>query len=93
MSDARFEWDDEKAEKNLDKHGVSFDEASTVIDDAHVLMLPDWEHGEPRLLAIGMSARSRVLFVVTLELDNDRYRIISARKANRHERKQYEEGD
>jgi uncharacterized DUF497 family protein len=51
---------------------------------------PDTEHGEPRLNAIGTSALSRLLFVVCVERRDDHLRIISAREANRHERKKYE---
>jgi len=54
-------------------------------------LLADIEHGEPRIVAIGASNRERVLFVVTVEIDEDVMRIISARKATRSERRSYEE--
>lgn len=87
----RFEWDEQKAAANLRKHGVSFEEAATVFRDPLVQIEADWEHGEARMVAIGMSNRGRLLFTVMLELRGDVLRIISARKAERHERKRYEE--
>ncbi len=74
------------------KHGVSFEQAATVFDDPLVQLEVDWEHGEPREIAIGMSGRNRVLFTVWVELRDDVIRIISARKAEAHERQRYEEG-
>jgi uncharacterized DUF497 family protein len=88
----RFEWSKQKANANLRKHGVSFEEAATVFDDPLVQLGVDWEHGESREIAIGMSRRERVLFTVWVELRDDVIRIISARKAEAHERQQYEEG-
>jgi hypothetical protein len=64
-----------------------------VFDDAHVLFIADWEHGEPRLVAIGTSERARVLFVVSVELEDDIMRIVSARRATKPERNRYEEGE
>jgi uncharacterized DUF497 family protein len=58
-----------------------------------VLLLADLEHGEPRIVAIGASSRQRVLFVVSVEIEEDVMRIISARKASGSERKTYEEDD
>ena len=86
-----FEWDPSKAAANRRKHGISFEEAAAVFDDPVVLLLADLEHGEPRIVAIGASNRGRVLFVVSVEIDEDVMRIISARKATRSERRSYEE--
>jgi uncharacterized DUF497 family protein len=86
-----FEWDPSKAAANRRKHGVSFEEGVTVFDDPVVLLLADLEHGEPRIVAVGVSNRGRSLFVVSVEVDEDVMRIISARKATRSERSSYEE--
>jgi uncharacterized DUF497 family protein len=88
----RFEWDSRKAKANLRKHGVSFEEAQTVFDDPLVMIEADWEHGEQRDIAIGMSGHDRLLFTVTVETDEGLIRIISARKAGLHERRRYQEG-
>ena len=87
-----FEWDTAKAATNVRKHGVSFDEASTVFADALSATThdPDHSRGEARLLTFGMSSTGRVLVIS----HTDRgaiVRIISARPATRHERKIYEE--
>lgn len=87
-----FEWDREKAEGNLRKHGVTFDEASTVFGDPLAMLMPDPDHsvGEKRYLVLGMSNRRRLLVVAFAERPL-RTRLISARRAKRHERKKYEE--
>lgn len=84
-----FEWDAEKAESNVSKHGVSFEEALTVFEDPHLLELAD-AVGD-RLNAVGFSRRGRVLFVVTFEV-GERTRIISARGATSGERRHYQAG-
>jgi len=87
----RFAWDPRKAASNVRKHGVSFEEATTVVDDEHALVQPDPVDPD-RLLILGMSARARVLFIVYAEVDaGDVLRITSARKATPHERNAYEE--
>ena len=88
----RFEWDANKAEANLVKHEVSFEEAMTVFADPLARIFPDEEHsvGELREIIIGHSARHR-LILVNFTSVNDRVRIFSARKATRWERKDYEE--
>jgi uncharacterized DUF497 family protein len=88
-----FEWDPEKSEVNLNKHGVSFHEASTVFGDPLSITFGDPDHsiGEHRFLTFGYSRISQLLVVVHTE----RYgktRIISARRATRQERKIYEDG-
>jgi uncharacterized DUF497 family protein len=86
----RFTWDPRKAASNVRKHSVSFEEAKTVFDDERALVQPDLVH-EDRLLILGTSARARILFVVYAEREpEDTIRLISARKANAHERKAYE---
>ncbi len=87
-----FEWDEKKADVNKRKHGVSFDEAQSIFMDALSIMMPDVNHSddEERWLIIGMSNKNRVLIVSYTER-GERIRIISADKATRNERKQYEE--
>ena len=91
MQNEFFEWDDDKAETNLRKHGVSFDEACTVFDDAFVITQPDNrnDYGELRKYTIGMSSHGRVLVVVWTQRRN-RYRLISAYIPEPNQRKGYE---
>lgn len=94
MADLRIEWDGDKARVNLRKHGVTFQEAETVFSDDFALLVPDPDHStrtEERLLLIGMSASIRVLVVVHCErADGDIIRLISARRATKSERAQYD---
>ena len=87
-----FEWDPEKADANFQKHGVSFDEASTVFADPLSLLMPDPDHSadEERYLVLGMSAHRKLLVVAFAERPPNTRRI-SARRAMRAERKRYEE--
>ncbi len=87
-----FEWDPAKADANARKHGVTFDEASTVFGDPLNLLMPDPAHtlDEERYLLLGMSNRRRLLVVAFAERP-PRTRLISARRATRQERRQYEE--
>lgn len=89
----RFEWDPEKATRNIAKHRVSFPEAETVFADPLALDVPDPEYslGEERFILVGRSFRQRLLVVAYTEMV-DSVRIISAREATRHERRAYEEG-
>jgi uncharacterized protein len=89
-----FEWDPAKAEINLRTHGVSFDQATTVLRDTLSITIadPDHSHSEDRFIDIGMSHRGQLL-VVSYTERKDRIRIISARPASRAERKTYEETD
>ena len=86
-----FQWNNRKAKENMQKHNVSFREASTVFADFFSLTIPDPLHSEKeeRLVIIGHSDKQRLLVVVHTER-NDVIRIISARKATRYERKTYE---
>ncbi|NER08825.1 MAG: BrnT family toxin [Okeania sp. SIO3C4] len=88
-----FEWDQNKADSNLSKHGVSFDEATTVFDDPLYLDFfdPDHSYGEYRYIIIGQSSNNRLLLVSYTE-HGETVRLISAREATRRERKDYEEG-
>jgi uncharacterized protein len=87
----RFEWDPAKAALNLAKHGVSFDEASTVFGDPLAGTIFDPQHSgeEPRFITIGLSTRRRLITVAHTER-HDGIRIISARRATRRERRRYE---
>jgi uncharacterized DUF497 family protein len=91
--DVEFEWDTEKAESNLQKHGVSFAEAATIFFDHLSLTIPDSLHSENenRFVTTGLSSQQRHLVVVHSEAD-DRIRIISARLSTSSERKKYESG-
>ncbi|HKY44773.1 MAG TPA: BrnT family toxin [Pyrinomonadaceae bacterium] len=88
----RFEWDPKKAETNLAKHDVSFNEALTVFADPLARIFPDEEHsvGEVREIIIGHSVRRQLILVNFTGIDH-LVRIFSARKATRRERKDYEE--
>jgi uncharacterized DUF497 family protein len=94
MVDLRIEWDAGKARANIKKHGISFDEAETVFLDDNALLLPDPDHSianEERLVLIGISIALRVLVVVHCERDDGNIiRLISARRATRSERAQYD---
>ena len=87
----RFEWDDEKAQANIEKHGVTFGEATEVFYDPNALEDYDSEHSEEeaRFFIIGLSSR-RLLYVIYAERTGDAVRIISARKADKAERETYE---
>lgn len=87
-----FEWDKNKAKKNLQTHDVSFDEASTAFKDTLSLTVYDPLHSEDedRFILIGKSHANRLLVVVHTDR-GEKIRIISARQATKHERKQCEE--
>ena len=87
-----FEWDEKKAKSNAKKHGIGFDEASTVFADTLSLTIRDPAHSqvEERFVTIGSSHGGKLLVVVHTER-GDNIRIISARRAHRRERKSYEE--
>ncbi len=85
----RFVWDRRKAAANREKHGVSFDEASTAFDDPLGAYYPDGLHDD-RFILIGHSQQHRLLYVVHAEVRADTIRLISARKATKHEKARYE---
>jgi uncharacterized DUF497 family protein len=86
----RFTWDTTKAATNARKHGVTFAEAVSVFDDACMLVEGQDHAGDPRLVALGISSRSRLLLVIFAEVHHEEIRIISARRAEKRERKAYE---
>lgn len=88
----RFEWDPEKASRNLAKHGVTFEEAQDVfVDNLFVTFAdPDHSEGEGRYLILGRSGSGRLL-VVSYTESGRTIRLISAREATRRERRAYEE--
>jgi uncharacterized protein len=91
----QFEWDNDKAESNLQKHGVSFEEASTVFADPLARIFSDDDHSqdERREIIIGHSVFRRLLLVSFVERLIDVIRIISARQATRKERQDNEENN
>ena len=94
-----FEWDASKARINLEKHKISFDEASTIFLDPFMITFVDDFHSdkEERFISIGLSERNRVLLAVHTEREEKSetlvIRIISCRKATQTERKRYEENE
>jgi len=87
-----IEWDPRKAEENLRKHGVDFADAVIALEDEHALTIEDTDHDEQRFKTLGMGPSINILFVIHTYRDNDVLRIISARKADRSETKQYYRG-
>jgi len=83
-------WDPRKANSNQKKHGISFEEAQTVLESDIQLVLEDGEHQEPRFIVIGYSKKLNLLVGVYAYWDSYVIRIISARKATRKERENYE---
>ncbi len=93
----RFEWDQRKERRNRQKHGIGFEEATTVFADVLSTTISDPDHStedEERWVVLGMSHRQRLLVVVHAESgDGQNIRIISARPADTDERRDYEEGN
>jgi len=89
--DLVFEWDARKAKRNVEKHGVTFDEAATVFDDVLASIFPDEDRSgeETRDIIVGYSILNRLLLVCFTERGN-RIRLISARKATSLERYRHE---
>jgi uncharacterized DUF497 family protein len=92
VPDLRFEWDPRKNAANKRKHGVSFEEARTVFYDERALLIQDPdEEDDSRFVLLGLSAGLRTLVVCHCYREDDYViRIVSARKANREERRDYE---
>ena len=88
----KFSWDPRKADSNLRKHGVAFDEAITVFNDPLALILDDIEHSEEehREIIIGYSVLSRLMLVCFVERTEATIQIISARRATKTEVSDYE---
>ncbi len=88
-----FEWNQQKNAANQKKHGISFDEAATVVSDDYARLIADPDHSteEERFLLLGKSAHSTLLVVCHCVRIDDVIRIISVRKANKQERNMYED--
>ena len=84
-----FEWDKNKAEKNLAKHGIDFADTATVFEDYNAITIDDPNYSEERYITIGMDAYGSIL-VIVYAWRGTNIRIISARKATKKERKYYE---
>lgn len=92
MSKLRFEWDEAKSRANKRKHGVSFEEAASVFYDENALLMADPDHSadEARFLLLGLSLELRILVVShCYRSADDCIRVISAWKADRREKRQY----
>jgi hypothetical protein len=92
MDQLGFEWDDKKEKANIKKHGISFDEASTAFYDENAIQFfdPDHSEGEDRFILLGISFKLKVLVVChCFRKEETAVRIISARKADRDEEKEY----
>lgn len=92
MDQMGFEWDDKKEKTNIKKHGISFGEASTAFYDENAIQFfdPDHSEGEDRFILLGISFKLRVLVVChCFRKEETVVRIISARKADRDEEKEY----
>lgn len=86
----KYQWDKIKAVSNLQKHGIEFADAVSVFSDELAITIPDNRFDEERFVTIGMDAFGRILVIVFTWRSED-IRLISARLAERRERKQYEE--
>ena len=92
MAELLFEWDPKKNRENQRRHKVSFEEAETAFADEHGLLMADPDHSEDedRFILLGLSARLRLLVVCHTYREEDKViRLVSARKADRSERAQY----
>jgi uncharacterized DUF497 family protein len=95
MGEIEFDWDPRRSNSNQAKHGVSFDEAASAFEDDSALLIADPAHSgdEDRFVLLGLSARARLLVVVHCYRESDSIiRIISARRATRHEHDRYAKG-
>ncbi|MBL3527057.1 MAG: BrnT family toxin [gamma proteobacterium endosymbiont of Lamellibrachia anaximandri] len=92
MDSLKFEWDEAKNASNQKKHGISFNEAKSVFSDELGRLIPDPDHSEneERFILMGISHKNKLLTVCHCERKTNTIRIISARKADKYERKQYE---
>jgi len=94
MDELEFVWDDQKAQQNKQKHGVTFEEAQTVFYDENARLTydPDHSEDEDRFILLGMSSILRLLIVCHVYREGDTLiRVISARKATKREQQQYRE--
>lgn len=88
----KYEWNKTKAQGNIRKHGIDFADAVIALEDENALTIDDNDADEQRFKTLGMGATFKVLFVVHAERNEDCIRIISARKAESKEIKQYFKG-
>jgi uncharacterized DUF497 family protein len=87
----KFEWDDNKNQSNIRKHGIAFEQAATIFDGFIIQRIDDrFDYGEEREISIGMIDAIAIIVVVHTDRDGT-CRIISARQADREERKYYEQ--
>jgi uncharacterized DUF497 family protein len=86
-----FDWDERNLDKSYQKHGISPEESEEVFLDENLKVLPDFKHSqkEKRLIALGKTFKGKILFVV-FTIRRKKIRVISARSANKKERKYYE---
>lgn len=91
---SEFEWDKNKAAKNIGKHRISFDEAKPIFNDPGFITVVDEEHSinEERYISIGLSGNGRLLILAHTDREG-RIRIISARKATKIEEEFYEDSE
>ncbi len=87
----RFEWDRDKAVLNKQKHGIDFSDAVSVLEDPLAVTICEVDSGERRYVSMGMDALGRLL-VAVYTIRGERIRLISARKADKLEQRQYNEG-
>jgi uncharacterized protein len=90
LASMQFEWDTDKQSRNLRKHGIELADAVAVFHDIRAVTVEDVGHHEQRFVTVGTDAFGRILVVVYAYGRSDTIRIISARKADPSERKQYE---
>lgn len=88
----KFEWDENKNQANIKKHGINFADAIYVFSDPFALNIPDNEHSEneERWIILGKNLQSSILLIVHTYRDGDSIRIISARKSTKNEQRIYE---
>jgi uncharacterized DUF497 family protein len=91
MPKLRFEWDERKNSANKRKHGLSFEEAESAFYDERAILIDDPDEAEDRLVLLGMSSALRTIMVCHCYREQEEViRIISARKAHKEERRDYE---
>ncbi len=88
----RYEWDESKAITNLRKHGVDFADAVISLEDENALTIEDFDKNEQVFKTLGMGSYLNILYVIHAERCGNSTRIISARKADRKQIKQYYKG-
>ena len=88
----KYEWDKIKAKENLRKHGVDFADAVISLEDENALTIEEYDHNEQRFKTLGMGSFLNILYVVHTYREADSVRIISARKADRKQMKEYYKG-